>query len=469
MSEITLLEVGKVKAIAGLSWVPLAGDETSSTAAETKRQAKASGTRFGAFYANDHGRYRLVGLAPEEGGRKMVGRIPVAVWLAEAVQVPTIYLEAIDDSRTRYWVVSVRPGSLDPRTDMVMSDDDAIALIDEALGDALSTQTTVDLVVGGEGVAPSSHMIERASRRNARLADLLAELPPPKSKVTQLIGIPPVVYMGVGGALFAALVVGGGWYANKRFEVMQSEAQRAAAAAAAAAEQERIQKLTAVRIEEAVTKALQEDTGTPAPPAAVEGCLRLLDQYPMRMSGWTLEEITCPLAEGAPSAKYRRNTSLRGGMATQLGLYEAATAKGLKVSLELMADLATLTGATLDLPSREPISLDQMPQMQPLSLRLSTDLQVLGSTITGANTQLKPPSARSITYADPAREGGPQAVVPPHQGYRKGTVTVTGNGVWTLKSVPLNHPNVSVKSISFRNAGNTLNWTLVADYVAAST
>lgn len=469
MSEITLLDVGKLKAIAGLSWVPLAGDETSSTTAETKRQAKASGTRFGAFYANDAGRYRLVGLAPEEGGRKMVGRIPVAVWLAEAVRVPTIYIEATDDTRTRYWILSVRPGSLDPRTDVVMSDDEAIALIDEALGDALSTQTVVDLIVGGDGYSPSSHMIERAARRNARLVDLLAELPPPKAKVAQLIGVPPVVYMSVGGILVAGLVVAGGWYANKRFEVMQSEAQRAAAAAAAASEQARIQLLTEQRVEEAVTAALREDTGTPAPEEAVDGCLRLLEQYPLRMAGWNLEEISCPLAGGAPTAKYRRNTGLRGGMATQLSLHETATSAGLKVNVELMADQATLTGATLTLPSREPLTLDEMPQMQALALRLSTDLQLLGSTVNGATTQLKPPTTRTITYADPAREGGPAAMVPPHQGYRKGTVTVTGNGVWALKAVPLGQPNVSVKSITFRNAGNNLNWTLVADYVAAGT
>lgn len=468
MSELTLLDVGKVKAVAGLSWVPLAGDETSSPAAETKRQAKASGTRYGVFYANDAGRYRLVGLVPQELGRKVVGRIPVAVWLAESVQTPTIYLEALDDTRTRYWVLSVRPGALDPRTDQVMSDDDAIALIDEVLGDALSTQTRVDLIVGGDGYSPSSHMIERAVRRNAKLADLLAELSPPRSKIGQLVGIPPVVYMAVAGIVVSAGIVGGAWYLNQRYHVMQSESSRAAQSAAQAAEQARLQALAEQRIAEAVLTALREDTGTPAPSDAVRGCLSLTGQFPARLAGWSLEEISCPLGATAPQARYRRGTALRGGMATHIGLNDAATALGLGVNLELMADSATLTGKPLALDSRAPLTIEQMPGMKELSLRLSTDMQVLNSTLAGTSVQLKAPTARTITYPDPARDGGPPAPVPDLQGYRKGTITVTGNGAWALTSVPLDQPIVSVKSITFRNNGNTLNWTLVADYFATS-
>lgn len=468
MSELTLLDVGKVKAVAGLSWVALAGDEASSPAAETKRQAKASNTRYGVFYANDGGRYRLVGLVPQELGRKVVGRIPVALWLAESVQTPTIYIEAIDDTRTRYWIVSVRPGSLDSRTDQVLSDDDTIALIDEVLGDALSTQTRVDLIVGGDGYSPSSHMIERAARRNVKLVDLLAELPPPRQKVTQLVGIPPAVWMVAAGLVVAAGVVGGGWYLNQRYQLMQSQADRAALAAQQAAEQARLQAMTEQRIREAVAAALREDTATPAPADAVRGCLSLTSQFPVSLAGWSREEITCAVGSGAPQARYRRGTALRGGMATHLSLHDAANALGLGVNIELMADTATLTGKPLELAPRAPLTIEQMPRMSDLSLRLSTDMQFLGSTIQGTNVQIKPATARTITYPDPARDGGPPAPVPEQQGYRKGTITVTGSGTWALTSVPVDQPIVAVKSVTLRTSGTALNWTLVADYFATT-
>src|SRR5690606_39000134 len=102
------------KVAACLDWQVLPGLENTTPAKELKARALDQGQRYGVLYEAPAARYPLAGF-PHEDGAQLLGHVPAAVWLAESVDRPTLYIEALDDTNTRYWVLYIRAG-IDPRT-----------------------------------------------------------------------------------------------------------------------------------------------------------------------------------------------------------------------------------------------------------------------------------------------------------------------------------------------------------------
>lgn len=454
----TVFTIGKHKVAACLDWQVLPGLENTTPAKELKARAIEQRQRFGVLYEAPAARYPLAGF-PHEAGEQLLGHVPAAVWLAESVDRPTLYIEALDDTNTRYWVLYIRSG-IDPRTDRILTDDDTVKLVDDLLAEE---EGAIDFIVGGAGMYPSSHMIERAVRRTAQFQDLL--LPdPPAQRVKQLVGISATTKRIIIAAVLSALVLGGAFAAIKYWRIAQSAAARAAQEEAERARQAAIEAQVAALTKQAVVDAIAADTATPPPTSVIRACTALAQGYPALLGGWRLSEVTC-LPAGGATATYQRDVQMAGALATQDTLYRAAQEHGLAAHAELMADTATVTGASVALTPRPALKPDQIPTLQSYSRHLSSQLQALSGTLPGFTASVEPPKPRPITYATPDAPAV-QIPVATERGYDVGQVRMEGTGVWALLALPLAEAPLTITQIRFRTSGGSVNWTVQAQFVS---
>lgn len=465
-----LFNLGKTKVACGLQWIALNGEDDDDPIASLKAEAKRAGRRFAAYYPNEGGKYRLAAFAGDEGARRFDGAVPAASWLADVVDRPTIYIEALDESATRWWVIVCKTGSVNVNTDAIMTDDAAIQLIEGVLYDAIGTdaESGVAVIVGRGKLAPTSAMIDRAEKTYRNIAEVLDGTTPSQNRIKQYVGVPRGVYIGLAGAVALGGLAAGGYYLMTHTQALQTQAAREAEAAALAAEQARIAKIAKARIAAAVEKAVAEDTSLPAMPATVSHCYLALKGVPRTLGGWTASSVTCDPLSSDLKVAYARDTAARGGMSTQLGLELAVQAHGGRLDpLPAMADSAIVTFSKAVVERRAGIPIEDMPRFSEISSELASAVQILQSTIPGITVQFGQPTPRSILYVDPTRDESavPTQPVPADKGFQTGTITLQGNDLWRLSAAVLDRPNLTSGPITFNFSGASVQWTTTVTYL----
>lgn len=469
--EPWLFNVGKVKVACGLQWVALNDEDGEDPIVSLKAEAKESGRRYAAYYPNEGGKYRIAAFASEDGARRFEGAVPAASWLADVVQRQTIYIEALDETATRWWIIVCKPGSMNVSTDTIMTDDAAIQLIDGVLYEAIdegSNDGQITIIVGKGKMVPTSAMIDRADKTFKNIAQVLEGTNPPTHRIKQVVGIPRAVYFGFAGVLALGALAAGGYYLTNYTKALQTQAAREAEAAARAAEEARLAEIGRVRITQAVEKAIYEDSSIPGMPETVSHCYSVIKTVPRTLGGWNASSLTCdPLSESL-TVSFSRNTAARGGMATQLSFEMAVNAAdGTIQGLTPMAESANVTFTKAALPRRSPMTIEAMPVFNDISSEIVTAVQILQSTVPGITVQFAPPTPRSILYVDPTRDESAQPTLPVSggHGFSKGTISLQGTDLWRLSAVVIDRPNITSGPITFSFSGATVQWTTTVTYI----
>ncbi len=464
--EPWLFSIGKTKVACGLQWLALNDEDSGDPIANLKVEAKRTGRRFAAYYPNDGGKYRLAAFTGEGKTRQFDGAVPVASWLADVVDLPTIYIESLDETATRWWIIAVKPGSINVNTDSIFTDDAAIQLIDGFLFD--NTGGGVAVIVGRGKLAPTSAMIDRIDKSYRSIQDVLAGTEPSPNRIKQVIGVPRIVYAGIAGVFVMAGVAAGGYFLLNHTKALQTQAARDAEAAARAAEETRIAKIAEQRISSALALAIAEDTSIPGMPETVSHCYKALRTIPRTLGGWSATSVVCDPLSAHLKVLYARNIAARGGMSTQLGFELAAAARGGKIEpMAAMADNATVTFDKVLLDRRPPMPITSLPQFNTIASEITSTIQILQSTISGINIQFAQPAPRTILYVDPTRDetAAPTQAVPADRGFKKGTITIEGTDLWRLNAAVIDRANMTSGPITFNFSGASVQWTATVTYL----
>lgn len=468
-----ILQIGKVRAVAGLHWVPLAAEDAKSRKNELLEELKAQNSRFGAFYENTAGKYPLVGIVGRDSPKGLAKGVPVASWLAEVISKPTIYLEAQDESGDRYWLLAAWPGRVHHDADQMVDDQAARRLVEKMLDDIGNDGGEVDLVVGGRyGRMPSSNVIERFRRRNASIGELLVN-PPPSDlpRVKQYLGITPaMIVSAIAAVVLTAGAVGGYllWEKMERDRLLQEQLAAQLAAQGPGAD---MTALTLKRVDEAVAAALAEDTATVEPNAFIQACLDGAGVFSGAWGGWRLNKITC--VNGSVTATFDRRSETPTGASNET-LKAAADARQLPVALDFGLEQATLTWSYTPPAPRQALTLTELPRYSEAVEVLPSRFQVLDGVVNGLTGGYAAPAARPVSFEDPvataAAQGAPQLMpVPEHATYRKGTVSVSGAGLHWLTQIVLNERFVTLETLELtpvREGGFA--FALTGSYVVAA-
>jgi len=467
--EPWLFTVGKTKVVAGLGWVSLNDEDGENPLSDLKSQAKSTGRKHAAFYPNDGGKYRLGAFAPESDSRRFEGAVPVAAWLAEVATEWTVYIEATDDSATRWWIVVVRPSQVDMNTDVVVSDDDAVRILDGILGDAVmganDDERKIRMIVGRGRMTPTSAIIDRVGKTYSTITAVLQDSTPPACRIKQVIGIPRGVYFGAAGVLALAGVVAGGYYVLNYTEALKSESAKQAQEEARIAEEARLSQIGEERMATAIVNAAKSDTDGPTIRQAIQHCQGVVSRVPRKLGGWVLADFTCDPDKGQVEASYQRDTAARGGLSTQ-GSLEAAVAQaaGALPTLAPLADSAKVTFTKDALLPTAGIPAGELPPFADMASSLTTAIQMIQSTMPGVTVQFTAPTPRSILYVEPAREDGaaPTLAVPADRSYQSGQITISGADLWRMQASGIEARNIIAGPITFSFTGATVQWAITA-------
>lgn len=463
-----IITVGKHRAIAGLYWTRSA--EELSPHHEIKLLAKEIGTRWGTIQRAPDMSWWLGLVAPDQQ-KAAKDAFSAALWLAESVTQPTIYIEAQDARGTRYWVLAVRPGAIDPSFDAILPEDEAKKLLDRKIGTAIQSREEVRVVVGGQGLAPSSPVIDRSEPERAEFSSLVG--PPPKSaRIEQIAGIKPATVIGLMTfvGIIAASLIGYQFYQeHQRQKRYEEELARAAAEQARLAE---LSNITQLRVAEAVRLAAEEETATPSPRLALDACLGMTAVYPPMLGGWRLTTIECDFAAGSARATYARRTSDRRANPTYEDITLAARARGMEAGIDLGQDAASIT-QTMDLGARRPgRQRDALSPIGDVLTQVPSALQIIENVGENVGVRFEPAQPRPILYRDPENEAAEGAAafkpVPEDQGFRKGNFTLSGNAFRHAGDAAgsLDHPMVTLTSLRLVSAGmHTYQWSLAGTYI----
>jgi hypothetical protein len=465
-----VIQVGKVRAIAGLTWQHLSAE--ADPLQEARLEAKEKGTKWAIIHRAPDFSYSRYGLMAPGTDKDAKGAYSAAMWLAATVDRPTIYVEAQDDRGSRYWVVAVRPGEVDPTTDGIFDEDVAKARLRQVVGSSIAAKGEVRFVVGGRGILPNDPIIDRVSTEKANFKDLVSGPPPKEARLIQIAGIKPGVVIGL---MAMVLLVGAGIVGAKLYQDQQRKQRFEAEMARAAAEQARLAELgniTQLRIAQAVTVAAEEETATPDPARAMAACLGTTRQFPAWLGGWRLQSTTCDFTARTAQATYQRRSNQRRANPTYEDLMTASRAIGLEPGIDIGQDLASASIA-LDLGENRPArSREALPVVREVLTAIPSRAQLIENVGQGVGLRFEPAQPRPIVYLDPENEHADGAnrfkPVPEDQGFQKGSFTLSGNVLWlaSTSSQALSHPAITVRELRLTAVtADNYQWHLSGTYV----
>jgi hypothetical protein len=467
-----LRKIGRNHAIGGLLWRPLPGMEDSEPRTEVKIEAKLQGARFGVMQERKNNRYQVAFLplnAPAAGRRAY----SAAIWLSWSVEAPTLYIEHL--GKDRWWVVSVVPGIVDPRTDVVLDEKEAEERIDGQLQEMQSLEREAEIYIWGEK-EPYSNMLPRFKRVRRAFEDLVGQTPPPDNgRLDQLVGIRPRTYGVLALLGVAAVIAYAGWLgyqAMLRQQELLAEQQRLQSARIA---EQRMADLTELRIAEAVHMAINEDTQHPLPSAVVAGCLDVATQFGTTYGGWAVKKLDCSPAGDSVNVSIEQAAIGTMVHATHADLIARAAADGLNPAITIASQNGSIsTPIPTPPPARAPLQVTDLITYRTMMAEVLPAFQrARAYAPTGTLIEVNEPTTRNITYINPAKEdviGDPERIkpVPAERGYREGTIALRGTSLWLLNDLRIDLPFLRITSLSLTPKTDGYDFSLEATYVIAS-
>lgn len=464
MTQVFLIKRQRI--VAGLRWVPLAGAEGASPKAELKEAAATYGIENpsrGLTVALPDGR-AYGAIVPPRSPASANDAYSGAAWLAQVAHHPTLLVQRVSHRDNNWWVVMVRAGAVDPSTDVILGEQQAIDRIDRALIDSYNQSESLRVLVGTD--PPNSANLQqlpwesdvdeadfpRVSRRV--LLDLAGmvgdDAPPSDTRVRQIAGIHKAWIYGavLAAACVVALIAGNAWM--KRHKAAADLAEAQARLQQETATQGEISSLRDARIIEAVAQALAEDTATPAPQDVLYACASTSSLVGNKVAGWDVTTIDCNAAGSVSVALVRSDI-----LATNADLAAAASARGWPLSVDPTGNVASINLPLSSIASRARIAAPNLlPNYEGIVLRDGTLLQNYQLSANG-QVQLAAPAPRGITYLDPDKEASPDAnerfqPVPQDRSYLTGKITVNGTGLWTLGGLPIDAPHLRVTRVTIQ-------------------
>lgn len=471
MSQQThLFKIAGKVVVGGLNWRPMASPEGSERRAEIKGAAAVMGSRHGAVLEGDAGEVAIGFLSPA-APKGATTAFSAASWLAQATQDPTFYIERLPTGQ--FWLVLVRDHFIDPRTDILVQEAEAISIIDAMLVESLSTGSPLRIVLAG-GARPNSTMLDRFEVIEQSLAELLRSTSPrATTRVRQLVGITPAAVIAL-ATLVVVLMGGYGgllWWKKIKAEREFEEQRRVAL------EQQRITEelnnLTELRMVEAVNAQIQQDTATPPPSTAIRACLNAVGQAGLSVGGWSITAVSCDVPSGSASAALQRRGISAGDAGTNATLLDAAARRQWGAMVGMDGATASLSIPSSAAPSpRPPLKREQLPPEAEFVREFASTFQRLNHADASANVALGQIGDRNIIFVDPTMQDSQDPTrfktVPPERSYRQGTFTLSGSNLTTLLGINLDQPYLKLDKIDVQVAPGRYQWSLSGVYLVAN-
>jgi hypothetical protein len=465
-----LIPVGSATAVAGVAWTVLRQDPKQ----EVKTACRNSGSKHGLIIETPSGR-RLLGLVPVSSPSRAKSSYSAAAWLANATLVPVLFIKLL--STGDFWVLCVKPGEIDHRSDDIVQEDGAIQIIDLVLSDSQHDPENAKMrvVIDGDR-SPNSRMLAADKKReHATFADLVRGYAPTSAeRIKKIVGITAMQLVVV--ATLAAILAGG-YFAYQMYE----DGVRAAEIAAQQAELQRkkltlqqIKTETDLRITKSIIAAVEEDTATPAPEAIIKACLATLRGVGDELAGWRLSQVQCSPLGTSVDLSYQMLVDT-GAAGTNASLISQSRARfGIAPSILLGANRAELQLPLVAPPNRAALSPPQLPRYPTVVEVFGTRFQMLQQGLDAVHVTISSPARRSIQYLDPAKEGSQDpsrfVQVPDDRGYSKGTIQITGTNLWQLEQFSLAYPFLTIKKIEATPSGSdsdAYQWRVEGEYVSS--
>lgn len=462
--------VGSTAAIGGLVWRDVPGEDASAIREQIRAAAAAARSRYGVTLESSSG--TQVGILPEpaNGTSGLRSRPSAAAWLSHAHSEGVLYIEQRTDGY--YWIVRTAAGYVDPRTDVVLEETDASRFLDDLLEQIQASGDEVPQVYK-VGELPPSHMLSRhpSEIKDRDYAALVEGTPAPRSiQIKQLVGITPATYLGIVGAVMFCGVLYGGYAAYDTFQKNRAFEARRAELARRDADAQRIKDETELRMRLAVEKAAKEDTATLSPTELIQSCTGALDAFGHRVGGWRIAVVTCDGTGSGITLNLSAPRTSGELVSTAAILMEAAEAAHLAITINPANQSANVVAPHPPMVAREGLQRAAMPSNANVIRGVYSRLQMGRAAIPTLSYQMGAPTPRPVVYVDPALEsandGSQFKQVPPEMTYRKGTLSVRGQGRWALDAISFEYPFLSITKLELRPGGiGDVTWLLEAHYV----
>ena len=446
-----VVKVGRRKALAGLTWAPLAASDPASIRKEAKERARERGTRYAALIHFEGAEYALVGILsapPKHIGLRVFGLPTVAGWFAASCERPTLYVERLESGL--YWVLAASRFDFDLRTDVTLPAEKAAQLVTEIYEGWLAIGAS-PLVVA----PPESNLGALGLPLHIRagyLNSILSGSPPTHTYCRKIIGLPgwvPVVAVGV---LAAGVAVSVAMKVRDRL----AEARARAAAEAAAAQQAANAGIKGAQEAAFLAAQAQREMDVrlagPAPLDAVDACIAAIDLLPDYLGGWRLDRAECQ--SDALIATYRADQAIPSSESTFRR--DAATA-GLDAGVEWFGTSGVVRQSFTFGPARPSIPVSDLPT----TARAGEDLS---SFYTQVNRAM-PSTNGTFSKVKPVEMRGPNGAAVPAP-FAEGQFTLTGQSTWQMRGAVPNRHYVRITNITVSSKYGT--WTVAGNFLTSN-
>lgn len=448
LSSAWVVKVGRVKALAGLAWVPLTATDASGVRKEAKDRARDLGARYAAIMQFDGTEYPLAGILavpPSRFGLHPFGMATAAGWFAASCERPTIYVEKLASGQ--FWVLGASRFDFDARTDVALSAGKANELIcDVYEGWAMQGASPVIITPNFADIEPLNLPYQA---RIATLASLLSGAPPKSVACKKIVGAPAWVPV----ACFAVVGAGVAGVAGVRISEKLEQARAQAAAAAQAAQQQADAGIAAsqarMRIAGAAQAALDARLVGVSPAAAIQACIQSIDALPETLGGWTMDQAVCEA--GQIKATFRASPAL---MPTESSFRLAAQEAGLSASVQWFE---TQGSVELALPAAEPrasVLLAALPPKARAGEDMASFYARLSRAVPGVQGTFEQPKPVELAPVD-----GTQL----QPSFAEGKFVVTGGGTWQLAGAIPNRDYLRVERVTVTSRYGA--WTVAGTFL----
>lgn len=472
---LQLFTIGRTTVAAGLIWrSPVGANGGVPTRSDLADHAESQNTQYGVRVETPDGRV-LLGLVPESVPKSARRAVSGAAWLAQATDTRTLYLERIE---SRFWVVVAGRGQIDPRTDRVIDEQQAAALLDELLTELLS-ESEATRVVLAPGTSIDSLMVSRMSVQHLTFSALVSHVDARSAmRPVQLRGTRPVVW-GLVAALGVAVLAGVGlMYHLRQVAEQRAFEEQQAILRAQAVEAAQLATRRDANMSQAVLRSLAEDTETPSPDAFLAGCMHVLERVGLEAVGWKVVDVECQITQSSATITFVLPAVSGGGVSTHAALRAWALDRFSNLPAFSHDNYRAQLSLPLTLPpKRERLQLGELAGQALLYPLIHTRLQLLTTSVEDANYALTPLAPKSILFEDPAKASAVTegtgadrfAPVPPERAYRIGQITINGRELDGVLGVHFDDWRFfTLNKVAFRPTDFAIDWTLEAAYVAAT-